>query len=113
MYGFDADDFEKEFDDMFEDMDVESLLNETDPKVLIKKEVGDIVTIIDYSAVSDESGKEIEDDDIDMADEFIVIEINQSHKIKTKYITYNQDLIVINRRTNIKYRTPSYYTRIN
>ena len=100
-----------DFDEIF-DMDIRQGYVETDPKVLADKHIGDVVTVIDYSAVSDETGKEIDDDVIDVSDEFIVVEINQSHKFKTKYITYTQDLIVVNRRTSIKYRTPSYFTRI-
>lgn len=76
-----------------------------------KKDVGDIILIIDYSAVSDESGVEISDNLINRFDEFIVIESNKNFKFKS-IITYVQDLVVINRRTQIKYRTPSYYTQL-
>ena len=106
--------FYKDNDDLFDeiyDMDLRQPTTETDPKVLTPKEVGDIVTIIDYSAVSNEYGIEIEDNIINLNDEFIVIEVNQNHKFKSTII-YTQDLIVINRRTNIKYRVPYYYTRL-
>ena len=106
--------FYKDNDDLFDeiyDMDLRQTTTETDPKILTKKEVGDIITIIDYSAVSNEYGIEIEDNIINLNDEFIVIEVNQNHKFKSTII-YTQDLIVINRRTNIKYRVPYYYTRL-
>lgn len=87
-------------------------IHDPDPKVMAEKEIGDVVTIIDYSAMSDEDGKEIKDELINLDDEFIVIEINQNHKFKS-IVIYTQDLVVINRRTNVKYRTPFYYTRLN
>lgn len=103
-------DYDDLFDEIF-DMDLRQPTMETDAKVSIKKEVGDIVTIIDYSAVSDEAGKEIKDELINLNDEFIVVETNQKFKFKS-IVTYCQDLIVINRRTSVRYRTPYYFTRI-
>ena len=99
------------FDDIFE-IENQIQTKEIDPKVLAKKEIGDIVTIIDYSAVTSEYGIEIEDNAIEFDDEFIVIETNLNNKFKTKHVTYIQDIIVINRRTKLKYRTPSYYTKL-
>lgn len=105
-------DFSDEFDEIF-DMDLRQTITETDPKVLTVKQVGDIITITDYSAVtSDADTNEIDDDVINIMDEFIVIEINQNNYFKHKYMTYKQDLVVVNRRTSVKYRTPSYFTRI-
>jgi hypothetical protein len=101
------------YDDLFDDiidLDVPKT-HDPDPKVMAKKEIGDVVTIIDYSAMSDEDGKEIKDELINLNDEFIVIEINQNFKFKA-IVIFTQDLVVINRRTKVKYRTPYYYTRL-
>lgn len=100
------------FDGQYDNIiDLDVLIHETDPNVLIKKEVGDIVTIIDYSTVSDEYGNEIDDKLINSSDEFIVIENNQNYKFKS-IVTYIQDLLLYNRRTYVKYRCSCKYTRI-
>lgn len=100
------------FDNLFDKViDFDFTTNETDPKILTKKEVGDVVTVVDYSAMSDEAGNIIEDKLINLDDEFIVIEINLNHKFNS-LVNYTQDLLLINRRTQIKYRNPSYFTRV-
>lgn len=88
------------------DLENQSFISESETKV-----TGDIITVVDYSGMSDQNGKEIKDNLINLDDEFIVIETNLNNKFKS-IDTFNQDLLIYNRRTKIKYRTPSYYTKL-
>ena len=102
-----------DFDEFLEDL--ESPYIETDPQVLIKKEIGDRVEVIDYSSVTNENGDEFEGNDYNNVDfdmTFIVIETNLKNQYKTTFVTYIQDLIIVNPITKIKYRVSSNHVRV-
>ena len=81
-----------------------------------RKEVGDRVSIIDYSSVTRIDGTDIDELDEDMqfdADiHFIVIETRQKHANDVGYTTYNQDLIIVQPQTSMEYRVNSGHVHI-
>jgi hypothetical protein len=107
---FNHDDF---FEEYLEDLTCPYV--ETDPKVLIKKEIGDRVEVIDYSSVTNENGEEFEGDDYNNVEfnmMFIVIETNLRNQYKTTFVTYQQDLIIVDPKTKRKYRVSSNHVRV-
>lgn len=82
----------------FEDM-LRELSNDIIPEItdFTKKEIGDRVSIIDYSSVSRLNSKRpLTNEDLYNIQYFIVIDCNLKYKYNSNNITYIQDLIIVN-----------------
>ena len=82
------------------------------------KEVGDRVSIIDFSSCSHMNGLELDselDDEMtfNMMTEFIVIETRMDYKVDTYFKVYRQDLVIVNPITNKRYRINSGHVTLN
>lgn len=74
------------------------------------KEIGDRVTILDYSSVTHEFGEELDPDDYDnITDKDYYIVINKNKK--GKYHSYTQDLLIVNPKTNKKFWIASKHVK--
>lgn len=79
-----------------------------------KKEIGDRVVIIDYSSVTKKhrtSQRTDKIDEVNNIDYFIVVEINLDHRYVSEYITYIQDMVIVNPITKDSYRICSRHTK--
>ena len=97
----------REFDD-FNLNELKEVLDKKHRDTAIK-EIGDRVNIIDYSSCTHLNGRpldyELDDDEMcfNFNTELIVIATRQNINYDTYYVTYRQDLVVVNTLTNKKY----------
>jgi hypothetical protein len=87
---------------------LKKIINDTEPK-----EIGDRVVVLDYSSVSHIDGEELDDNDYDNIDTmedgyYIVIET----KTRIPFKNYIQDTIIVNPKTNEKFRAVSRHLKI-
>jgi len=82
-----------------------------------RKEIGDRVNILDFSSVTHMNGRELDSE----ADEemqfnsmvhFIVIQDRQRHEYDAYYLKFNQDLIIVNPITNVRFRVNSGHLQL-
>lgn len=81
------------------------------------KEVGDRVSIIDFSSTTHLNGLELDyEHDVEMNFNtmtfFIVIETRQNIMFDAYFKTYRQDLVIVNPITNKRYRINSGHTQL-
>jgi len=106
----------EEFNDLFNLEEINEVLDNKnrDPYV---KDVGDRVSIIDFSSTTHMNGLEL---DPEMDEEmsfnsmtyFIVIQTRQNYKHDAYFKTYRQDLVVVNPITNKQYRINSGHVQL-
>jgi hypothetical protein len=78
-----------------------------------RKEIGDRVSIIDFSSCTYLNGAELDydlEDDVmvfNFNTELIVIETGQKHIYDVQYTKYTQNLVIVNTLTNMKFRISS------
>ena len=82
-----------------------------------RKEIGDRVNILDFSSVTHMNGRELDAEQDEQMQfnamvYFIVIEDRQRHEYDAYYLKYNQDLIIVNPFTNIRYRANSGHLQL-
>jgi len=82
------------------------------------KEIGDRVSILDFSSVTHMNGLELdlEDDDkmnFNFITEFIVIETRQNYQHDAYFKKYRQDLVIVNPITNTRFRVNRGHVKIN
>jgi hypothetical protein len=82
------------------------------------KEIGDRVSILDFSSVTYMNGRELdlEDDEqmnFNFITEFIVIETRQNHQHDAYFKKYRQDLVIVNSITNTRFRVNRGHVKIN
>ena len=92
----------------------EVLDNNRDP---YRKEIGDRVNILDYSSVTHMNGMELDSEqDEEMQFNsicyFIVIQDRQKHLYDAYYTKFNQDLIIVNPFTNVRFRVNSGHLQL-
>ena len=92
----------------------EVLDNNRDP---YRKEIGDRVNILDFSSVTHMNGLELDSEEDDQMQFgyltcFIVIEDRQRHSYDAYYLKYNQDLVIVNPLTNVRYRVNSGHVQL-
>lgn len=100
---------------IFDQDEINAILdNNRDP---YRKEIGDRVNILDYSSVTHMDGKELDSE----ADEemqfnnltyFIVIQDRQRHEYDAYYTKFNQDMVIVNPFTNIRFRANSGHLQL-
>ena len=83
----------------------------------VRKEVGDRVTILDYSSCTHMNGRPLDfEDDEEMSFnfimEFIVIETGLKYQYDAYYKQYRQNLIIVNPVTNKRYRISSGHVKL-
>jgi len=81
----------------------------------IQKEVGDRVTISDYSSVTNLNGIELapwDYDDFNDDDYYIVIADKQQNRYDSYFVVYMQDLVIVNPKNNIQYRVSSRHVKL-
>jgi len=96
---------------MFEDFNLDELKEVLDKKHrdTATKELGDRVNIIDFSSCTHLNGRPLDYDlegdemDFNFATELIVIATRQNINYDAYYVTYRQDLVVVNALTNKKF----------
>jgi len=106
---------ENHIPEMFNVDEIVNLINANrDP---YRKEIGDRVTILDYSSCTHMDGKELDSE----ADEemqfnsmtyFIVIETGQNYVHDAYYAKYKQNLIIVNPLTNVRFRINSGHVKL-
>lgn len=109
----------EDFFDIFSDDDMNSVLNSpgNDTNDYNTKEIGDRVSVLDYSSVSHDNGNELEPDDYEKItdkDYYIVIATRQKNTKKrlNSVLEYKQDLIIVNPKTNEKFRIASKHIKL-
>jgi len=106
-----------DFDNLFNLEEVNEVLDNLkyrDPK---RKEIGDRVTILDYSSCTHMNGRELDSEEdeqmqFNMVVYFIVIETRQNYTHDAYYAKYRQDLIIVNPITKLKYRINSGHVQL-
>jgi len=99
---------EEFFDDenMFSISEIENVVGREYHDQYIK-EIGDRVSVEDYSSMTHENGMELDFPDFDELFDvkyFIVIAVRQKIVFTSKYADYKQDLLIVNSKTNKQYR---------
>lgn len=107
----------EDFDNLFNIEEINEVLDNLQYRDPERKEIGDRVTIFDYSSCSHMNGQELdefEDDEMlfNMQTHFIVIETRQNHRFKANYNKYKQDLIIVNPLTRKQFRINSGHVQI-
>jgi len=98
------------FDNLFNFDEVNDVLKQD--RDTEKKEIGDRVTVLDYSSCTHLNGQELDSEQdeemqFNMVTYFIVIETHQKHIYNTYFKQDRQDLIIANPLTNKLYRVNS------
>ena len=94
--------------------EINDVLNETfrDTET---KEIGDRVNVIDFSSCTNLKGRRIDFkniDDIDFNTKFIVIETRQNITYDVEYTVFNQNLVIVDPLSNMKYRINSGHIKL-
>jgi hypothetical protein len=92
----------------------EVLDNNRDPYF---KEIGDRVNILDYSSCTHMNGMELDSDQdeemqFNAMAHFIVIDNRLKQSYDAYYITYRQDLVIVNPLTNKQFRISSGHVKL-
>jgi predicted ATP-grasp superfamily ATP-dependent carboligase len=106
---------DEEFDEIIDLEELFSPAKEADPLIMAEKVTGDRVTIYEISGTGTMDGKILSDDEMNslsFIDVFIVIATGQDFRLKEKFRTYHQDLVLFLPRTGRKYRSVSLKTRL-
>ena len=102
---------------LFSSEEINEVLDNLQYRDTERKEIGDRVSILDYSSCTHMNGKELdgeqdEEMQFNMLTYFIVIETRQNYKFDAYYTIYRQDLIIVNPLTKVKYRINSGHVKI-
>ena len=105
----------EEFKHLFNIEEINEILeNNRDP---YRKEIGDRVSILDYSSCTHMNGRELDSEQdeemqFNMMVHFIVIETRQNNYHDAYYAKYRQDLIIVNPLTNVRFRVNSGHVKL-
>lgn len=98
----------------FELNEIEQVLEENHD--LDKKEIGDRVICMDFTTITRLDGSDFDESDTQMQFNsniyLIVIADKQKSHYDSAFAIYNQDLIIVNPKTNIKYRAFSGHVKL-
>jgi hypothetical protein len=102
--------------DLFDPEEINAILNNK-YRDIMPKEIGDRVTILDYSSCTHLNGKELDDEqDEEMQFNdltyFIVIANGQNNRFNAYYTIYRQDLVIVNPLTNVQFRVNSGHVQL-
>ena len=104
-----------DFNKLFNLDEIDEIINgNRDP---YRKEMGDRVTILDYSSCTHMNGMELDSEEDEQMQfnamtYFIVIETRQNYVYDAYYKKYRQDLIIVNPCTNVRFRINSGHVRL-
>lgn len=106
-----------DFDKLFNLEEINDVLDNLQYRDTERKEIGDRVSILDYSSCSHMNGQELdteEDEEMqfNMLTYFIVIETRQTQVFDAYYAKYRQDLVIVNPLTNKKFRINSGHVQL-
>jgi len=105
----------EEFKHLFNIEEINEILeNKRDP---YRKEIGDRVAILDYSSCTHMNGRDLDSEQdeemqFNSMTYFIVINDRQRCFYDAYYAKYNQDLIIVNHLTNVRFRINSGHVRL-
>lgn len=107
----------EEFNNLFEPEEINDVLDNLKYRNPERKEVGDRVTILDYSSCTHLNGQELDSEEdeemqFNMMTYFIVIETHQNYVHDAYYAKYRQDLIIVNPLTRKQFRINSGHVEI-
>jgi hypothetical protein len=107
----------EQFDNLFNTEEINEVLDNLKYRDPERKEVGDRVTILDYSSCTHLNGQELDSEQdeemqFNIMTYFIVIETRQNYQYNTLYTNYKQDLIIVNPLTKKKFRIISGHVEI-
>jgi len=110
----------KRIDDLFNNSEIKKVIDSHIHRDKAIKVIGDRVLIIDFSSVTRLNGEPLVVDDPEMQfsnNHFIVIETSlkttySSPILITSTLTYQQDLIIVNPKSNVQYRVNSGHVEI-
>jgi len=107
----------EQFNNLFNLEEINNVLDNLKYRDPEPKEIGDRVTILDYSSCSHLNGMELdsmEDEEMqfNMQTYFIVIETRQNYQFNAYYAKYRQDLIIVNPLINKQFRINSGHVQI-
>ena len=100
---------------LFDQDEINAILdNNRDP---YRKEIGDRVNILDYSSCTHMNGRELDSEQDEQMQfnsmtYFIVIQDRQRHEFDAYYVKFNQDLIIVNHFTNVRFRVNSGHLQL-
>jgi hypothetical protein len=103
------------FSELFNLSEINEVLDDhRDP---YRKEVGDRVTILDYSSCTHMNGQELDSEQdeemqFNSMTYFIVIETRQNYLHDAYYKKYRQDLIIVNPLTKVRFRINSGHVKL-
>ncbi len=103
---------------LFDQDEINELLDNLKHRDPYRKEVGDRVSILDYSSCTHMNGRELDfehDDEMsfNFVTEFIVIETGCDYTYDAYFAKFKQNLIIFNPLTNRKYRINSGHVKVN
>ena len=105
-------------DNVFDNMDFKELFESQQPLInnygdQARKEIGDRVSILDYSSMTTYDGVEpLDYDDFDDRDYYIVIETNLMNYYDSYFVRYKQDLVIAHPKTKILYRISLQHVKL-
>ena len=105
----------EDFNKLFNTEELNEILEQNcDP---YRKEIGDRVNILDFSSVTHMNGLPLDAEEDDQMKFgyltcFIVIQDRQRCPYDAYYAKYNQDLIIVNPLTNVRYRVNSGHVQL-
>jgi hypothetical protein len=107
----------EDFDKLFNLEEINEVLDNLQYRDPERKEIGDRVTILDYSSCSHLNGQELDSEEdeemqFNMMTYFVVIEIRQKYIFDAYYAKYRQDLIIVNPLTRKQFRINSGHVQI-
>jgi len=107
----------EEFDNIFNLDEINDVLDNIQYRDTERKEIGDRVSILDYSSCSHMNGRELDSEhdeemQFNMMTYFIVIETRQKYEYDAYFAKYRQDLIIVNPLTKVRYRINSGHVKI-
>ena len=103
--------------DLFDQDELNDLLENLKHRDPYRKQVGDRVTILDYSSCTHMNGlpldyEQDEEMSFNFITTFIVIETGLKHRYEAYYTSYKQDLVIVNPLTNKRYRIISGHVQL-
>jgi len=108
MGNFDWGNHDTFFNNYIEDNNVEFIDTQ-------KKEIGDRISVLDYSSMSYLDGEAPYSEDYDKFindNYFIVIETGLKFQYRNRFKKYLQNIIIVNPKTNKQYRISSSYVKV-
>jgi hypothetical protein len=104
-------------DNLFSFEEINDVLENIRYRDTLRKEIGDRVTILDYSSCTHMNGRELDNEQdeemqFNATTYFIVIADKQRYNYNAYYAKYNQDLVIVNPLTKVRFRVNSGHVKL-